>query len=194
MSKDGVTRRTAVALTGAILTSAVLPAGFAQAATTPDQPRLGVFGIIFENVASYYSVSHNEILSDDRSSRIVRARQMGMYLAFMLSGKSLPEIGRRFGGRDATTVLHACRKLERLRQDDATVAIDIGRMLVHSVRAMRERNIPLNAERYAHARWFLKTPPPRGLSPLQAHRYGEAYLERQNAQLARIATFHQKPI
>jgi hypothetical protein len=52
-----------------------------------------------------------ELNATRRTARIVRARQVGMYLAKVLTGRSLPEIGRRFGGRDHTTVLHAVRKI-----------------------------------------------------------------------------------
>lgn len=55
-----------------------------------------------------------DIRSQRRTKVVVRARQIAMYLAKTLTGQSLPEIGRRFGGRDHTTVLHAVRKIERL--------------------------------------------------------------------------------
>jgi chromosomal replication initiator protein len=49
---------------------------------------------------------------------VARPRQVAMYLARKLTTRSLPEIGRRFGGRDHTTVLHACRRIEELREKD----------------------------------------------------------------------------
>jgi len=70
-------------------------------------------------VASHYSVSRADILSSRRTAAVVKPRQVAMFLAKMLTPRSLPEIGRRFGGRDHTTVLHAVRKIEALIQIDA---------------------------------------------------------------------------
>jgi chromosomal replication initiator protein len=69
-------------------------------------------------VATHFSVSRADILSSRRSASVVKPRQIAMYLAKQLTLRSLPEIGRRFGGRDHTTVLHAVRKI------DAAVALD----------------------------------------------------------------------
>ena len=69
-------------------------------------------------VASHYSVSRADILSSRRTASVVKPRQVAMFLAKMLTLRSLPEIGRRFGGRDHTTVLHAVRKIEALLQID----------------------------------------------------------------------------
>ena len=69
-------------------------------------------------VASHYSVSRADILSSRRTAAVVKPRQVAMFLAKMLTLRSLPEIGRRFGGRDHTTVLHAVRKIEGLLQID----------------------------------------------------------------------------
>jgi chromosomal replication initiator protein len=69
-------------------------------------------------VASHYSVSRADILSSRRTAAVVKPRQVAMFLAKMLTLRSLPEIGRRFGGRDHTTVLHAVRKIESLLQTD----------------------------------------------------------------------------
>ncbi|MCB8829719.1 chromosomal replication initiator protein DnaA, partial [Escherichia coli] len=63
-------------------------------------------------VARHYNVSKQDLLSNRRTRTIVKPRQIAMYLAKMLTPRSLPEIGRRFGGRDHTTVLHAVRKIE----------------------------------------------------------------------------------
>lgn len=63
-------------------------------------------------VANHYNVSRADILSSRRTATVVRPRQIAMYLAKSLTLRSLPEIGRRFGGRDHTTVLHAVRKIE----------------------------------------------------------------------------------
>ncbi|MBV8594104.1 MAG: chromosomal replication initiator protein DnaA, partial [Caulobacteraceae bacterium] len=72
-------------------------------------------------VASHYSVSRADILSSRRTAVVVKPRQVAMFLAKALTMRSLPEIGRRFGGRDHTTVLHAVRKIEQLAASDATL-------------------------------------------------------------------------
>ena len=60
-----------------------------------------------------------------RARNVARPRQVAMYLAKMLTARSLPEIGRKFGGRDHTTVMHAVRKVEELIADDAQIAQDV---------------------------------------------------------------------
>jgi len=72
-------------------------------------------------VASHYSVSRADILSSRRTAAVVKPRQVAMFLAKVLTPRSLPEIGRRFGGRDHTTVLHAVRKIEALLQSDPSL-------------------------------------------------------------------------
>ena len=67
-------------------------------------------------------MSRAEILSARRTANVVRPRQIAMYLAKILTLRSLPEIGRRFGGRDHTTVLHAVRKIEELVSKDHNLA------------------------------------------------------------------------
>ena len=69
-------------------------------------------------VARHYNVSRSDLLSSRRTANVVRPRQIAMYLAKTLTLRSLPEIGRRFGGRDHTTVLHAVRKIEGLIGND----------------------------------------------------------------------------
>ena len=70
-------------------------------------------------VASRYNVSRSDILSERRTAAVVKPRQIAMYLSKVLTPRSLPEIGRRFGGRDHTTVLHAVRKIEKQIGGDA---------------------------------------------------------------------------
>jgi chromosomal replication initiator protein len=70
-------------------------------------------------------VSKTELLSNRRTRTIVKPRQIAMYLAKVMTPRSLPEIGRRFGGRDHTTVLHAVRKIEDLSGTDNTLAQEI---------------------------------------------------------------------
>lgn len=73
-------------------------------------------------VANHYNVSRSDILSSRRTATVVRPRQIAMYLSKTLTLRSLPEIGRRFGGRDHTTVLHAVRKIEGLTERDTILA------------------------------------------------------------------------
>jgi chromosomal replication initiator protein len=76
-------------------------------------------------VARHYNVSRSDLLSSRRTANVVRPRQIAMYLAKTLTLRSLPEIGRRFGGRDHTTVLHAVRKIEGLIGSDNALATEI---------------------------------------------------------------------
>jgi chromosomal replication initiator protein len=76
-------------------------------------------------VARHYNVSRSDLLSSRRTANVVRPRQIAMYLAKTLTLRSLPEIGRRFGGRDHTTVLHAVRKIESLMGTDTALAAEI---------------------------------------------------------------------
>ena len=76
-------------------------------------------------VARHYNVSKNELLSNRRTRTIVKPRQVAMYLSKVLTPRSLPEIGRRFGGRDHTTVLHAVRKIETQSGADTTLAQEL---------------------------------------------------------------------
>ncbi len=76
-------------------------------------------------VASRYNVSRSDILSERRTAAVVRPRQIAMYLAKVLTLRSLPEIGRRFGGRDHTTVLHAVRKIEKALNEDTTLSDEV---------------------------------------------------------------------
>jgi chromosomal replication initiator protein len=76
-------------------------------------------------VARQYNVSRADLLSSRRTANVVRPRQVAMYLAKILTLRSLPEIGRRFGGRDHTTVLHAVRKIEALAGNDSAFAEEI---------------------------------------------------------------------
>ena len=76
-------------------------------------------------VATHFNVSRADILSSRRSASVVKPRQIAMYLSKVLTLRSLPEIGRRFGGRDHTTVLHAVRKIETAVQADTTLRDDV---------------------------------------------------------------------
>ena len=76
-------------------------------------------------VSRHYNVSRTDMLSNRRTRQIVKPRQIAMYLAKMMTPRSLPEIGRRFGGRDHTTVLHAVRKVESMIADDGQLAKEL---------------------------------------------------------------------
>ena len=76
-------------------------------------------------VAKHYNVSRQELVSNRRTRVIVKPRQIAMYLAKMLTPRSFPEIGRRFGGRDHTTVLHAVRKIEELISGDTKLGHEV---------------------------------------------------------------------
>lgn len=77
---------------------------------------------ITERVSSYYRIERRRLLSRQRSRSALVPRQVGMYLARQLTGLSLGEIGTYFGGRDHTTVLHACRKIDHALAQDATLS------------------------------------------------------------------------
>lgn len=76
-------------------------------------------------VARHYNVSRQELVSNRRTRVIVKPRQIAMYLSKTLTPRSFPEIGRRFGGRDHTTVLHAVRKIEELISEDNKLSHEI---------------------------------------------------------------------
>ncbi|HSF47390.1 MAG TPA: chromosomal replication initiator protein DnaA [Burkholderiales bacterium] len=80
-------------------------------------------------VAEYYKLKVTDMHSKRRSRAVARPRQIAMALAKELTTLSLPDIGEAFGGRDHTTVLHACRKVAQLRSDDHDVARDFGALL-----------------------------------------------------------------
>jgi chromosomal replication initiator protein len=75
-----------------------------------------------KRVVAAFGVSEAELLGASRLRGVLRARQVAMYLARDLTGLSLPRLGAAFGGRDHTTVLHACRKVEEEMASDAVLA------------------------------------------------------------------------
>ena len=91
----------------------------------PQEPKRIKIEEIQRIVARQYNVSRGDLLSSRRTANVVRPRQVAMYLAKTLTLRSLPEIGRRFGGRDHTTVLHAVRKIENLVHNDTALAEEI---------------------------------------------------------------------
>jgi chromosomal replication initiator protein len=80
---------------------------------------------IQKRVAEHYNIRLSDMHSARRARAVARPRQVAMFLCKQLTPRSLPEIGRKFGGRDHTTVMHAVRKIEELRATDRTLAEDV---------------------------------------------------------------------
>lgn len=93
------------------------------------QDKLVTIDNIQKTVAEYYKIRGSDLLSNRRSRSITRPRQLAMTLAKELTNHSLPEIGSAFGGRDHTTVLHACRKIAELRESDSRINEDYVNLL-----------------------------------------------------------------
>jgi chromosomal replication initiator protein len=85
--------------------------------------------MIQKAVAEHYSLKQADLISERRARAVARPRQVAMWLAKQITTRSLPDIGRRFGGRDHTTVLHAVRRIEALKAEDAGIARDIDVLL-----------------------------------------------------------------
>ncbi len=79
---------------------------------------------IQKTVAEHYGLSQADLISERRARAVARPRQVAMWLAKQITTRSLPDIGRRFGGRDHTTVLHAVRRIESLKAEDPQIARD----------------------------------------------------------------------
>ena len=84
---------------------------------------------IQKTTAEYYNIKMSDILSKRRSRSVARPRQMAMFLAKELTNYSLPEIGESFGGRDHTTVIHACKKINELRAFNLDIEEDYRKLL-----------------------------------------------------------------
>lgn len=93
------------------------------------QEKLVTIDNIQKTVAEYYKIKMADMLSKRRSRSVARPRQMAMALAKELTNHSLPEIGDAFGGRDHTTVLHACRKIEQLREESHDIKEDYSNLI-----------------------------------------------------------------
>ncbi|WP_283602369.1 MULTISPECIES: chromosomal replication initiator protein DnaA, partial [Serratia] len=93
------------------------------------QEKLVTIDNIQKTVAEYYKIKIADLLSKRRSRSVARPRQMAMALAKELTNHSLPEIGDAFGGRDHTTVLHACRKIEQLREESHDIKEDFSNLI-----------------------------------------------------------------
>jgi len=80
---------------------------------------------IQRKVSDYYNIRMSDIIGPKRLRSFARPRQVAMYLSKQLTSRSLPEIGRRFGGRDHTTVMHGVKRIEELKQTDGQIAEDV---------------------------------------------------------------------
>ena len=123
---DGAVNRLVAAnqLTGEPITVALAEKTLQDLMRSRETPRVRIEDIL-KIVARHFKVPRNELLSSRRSRDVVRPRQIAMYLAKALTSRSLPEIGRRFGGRDHTTVLHSVRKVEQLMAEDGELTQEI---------------------------------------------------------------------
>ena len=93
------------------------------------QAKLVTIENIQKTVAEYYKIRMADLLSKRRNRSIARPRQVAMSLAKELTNHSLPEIGDAFGGRDHTTVLHACKKIQELKESDSRISEDYQNLL-----------------------------------------------------------------
>ena len=84
---------------------------------------------IQKTVAEHYGLTQADLISERRARAVARPRQVAMWLAKQITTRSLPDIGRRFGGRDHTTVLHAVRRIESLKAEDPQIARDTDLLL-----------------------------------------------------------------
>jgi chromosomal replication initiator protein len=92
------------------------------------EPRRVRIDDILRTVSNHFNVSRSDILSARRTASVVKPRQIAMYLSKVMTLRSLPDIGRRFGGRDHTTVLHAVRKIEGLIEKDGALREEIAHL------------------------------------------------------------------
>ena len=117
LSTTPVASLAAAALTGLAVAAA--------AATTPpadfNSDRRVTIEEIQKRVAEHYSIRLADMHSPRRARLVARPRQVAMYLAKQLTSRSLPEIGRKFGGRDHTTVMHADRKIRNLMAERRSI-------------------------------------------------------------------------
>jgi chromosomal replication initiator protein len=86
-----------------------------------DKKKIVAIDDIQEAVCTHFHVKMNELKSRRRSKTLVHPRQIAMYLSRELTEASYPEIGRHFGGKDHTTIIHACRQVAKAREADATL-------------------------------------------------------------------------
>ena len=102
----------------------------------PQEPKRVKIEDIQRIVARQYNVSRADLLSERRTRSVARPRQTAMWLCKKLTTRILPDIGRRFGGRDHTTVLHAVRRIEELKQGDAQAVPRTWSALIRKLRGL----------------------------------------------------------
>lgn len=108
--------------------------------------------VVIAAVAHDFGVTRSELLGPSRERHVVLPRQVAMYLAWAMTGRSLPDLGRQFGGRDHTTVLYTARKIAALMTTDAAMANSAEKTAAKCVEPMRRLGtklsvIPLNTAR-----------------------------------------------
>ncbi|WP_375270475.1 chromosomal replication initiator protein DnaA [Sphingomonas sp.] len=121
----------------ASLTGEVIDLGFAQSVlgdTLRGAQRRVTIDEIQKLVSEHFDIKQIDLLSARRARAVARPRQIAMYLAKRMTTRSLPEIGRKFGGRDHSTVIHAVRRIEELRDTDRDVDGAV-RTLIHQLEA-----------------------------------------------------------
>ena len=101
--------------------------------------------VIQKHVADYYQLKVHELKSRNNSKSVALPRQIAMYLCKSLTSASLPEIGKSFGGKHHSTVIHSIRKIEDLRRRDEDF-----NTLINNFSGVSGRKTPFSA---AHARW-----------------------------------------
>ncbi len=114
------------------LTGAPITMDFAKEALSDllaVQAKLVTIENIQKTVAEYYKIRLSDLSAKTRSRSIARPRQVAMSLSKELTSKSLPEIGKAFGGRDHTTVMHACRKVTELKESDSAIKEDYANLM-----------------------------------------------------------------
>lgn len=157
MSQLKATRRGLLTMGLGISAAPLLPA--ARADAHQHQPDFSDcrndVDVVIAAVAHEFGVTRSDLLGPSREHHVVRPRQIGMYLAWAMTGRSLPELGRHFGGRDHTTVLHAARKIAAQMRADAAVAGVVEKAAAQCVAPMRRLGtklsaIPMNTTRWAH--------------------------------------------
>ena len=123
---DGAVNRLVAAnhLTGEPITVPLAEKTLADLIRTQDARKVRIEDIL-RIVSRHFKVNRTDLLSARRSRDVVRPRQIAMYLAKALTSRSLPEIGRRFGGRDHTTVLHSVRKVEQMMKEDGELCQEV---------------------------------------------------------------------
>lgn len=141
MSKDNrLTRRTVMTCLAGALFSSWMPAWpIMSASAAPLLPSRDPLDDIIKVVARSEGVMVADILGPSRSKAITHARHRAMYLAKEITQKSLPDLGRRFGARDHTAVLHGVLKIESWRESDPRVRAEIERLFVETAKVIVPR-------------------------------------------------------